>query len=151
MNAGEFETILERERERQRIVVLSLAEPRERPAPHDDLRAFEQEFGCVFPASYRYFAMLHGCGDFIFTAVLSPLPESIFHIGNATCALGPHFLPIAENGCGDYYGFPCEAGICRDSIVFTAHEKEYATQPANYKDFFSFLVADGLRANDRDA
>ncbi len=147
MNSDEFETILERERERTSVVALSLADPRERPATEDELHAFEKRYGYVLPHSYRHFALLHGCGHFVFAVVLSPLPESSFYIGRAGAAIRPDFLPIFDNGCGDFYCFPCEAGVCRDSILFADHERGYATSPTRHKDFFSFIVAEGLNAN----
>jgi hypothetical protein len=144
MNAEEFDAAVERDRQQQPIVAAALADARERPATGDEVRAFEQRFGCVLPASYRHFATHYGCGDFIFATILSPLPDSEFYIGHATHALRPEFLPISDNHCGDYYGFPCDAGICRDSIVFADHEQNYESKPTDYEDFFTFLVAQGL-------
>jgi hypothetical protein len=149
MTPEEFDMIVENEKKTSRTVASFFSDEnpciRERLASEAELQAFEQQFACSLPRSYRHVALKYGCGDFVYATLLSPLPESEMYIGSAPSAIRNDFVAVAENGCGDYYGFPRENGICRDAIVFADHETQYETRPSRYADFFSFLVQHGLR------
>jgi len=144
MTPTEFDKAVEKARTMRRIVGLSLAEERERPATERDLTVWEQEHGVALPPSYRHFAKVYGCGDFVFTTVLSVLAESNYPIAPCLKHVGNDLVPIIDNHCGDYYCFPIRDGRCVDRMVFADHEMGYESLEEDGRDFLLFLAEEGL-------
>jgi hypothetical protein len=140
-----FDSAVEQAKATSPIVRLALLEARERPASSDDVEMFEARHRLVLPRAYRYFATTYGCGQFVFTTVLSPLADSEWCIDGHRRRVGPDLLPIIDNGCGDYYCFRVRGGRCDDDVVFADHEQGYQASEGN-AGFFELLVERGLRA-----
>ncbi len=149
MNPHEFESILEQARVRK-IIDMALAERPEPAVSEQELLAFETRQGVSLPADFRHFVQRYGGGEFAFITVLSLLPESEFFIGRSTHLIGSGFLPVIDNGCGDFYGFRVIDGRCSDALYFADHEQSYELSNTTYPDFFSYVVREGLRMNSRE-
>jgi len=98
---------------------------RDTPLSLDGLRDIEREHGVEFPDVYQRFLSIYGAGEFAFTAIYSPDPTSEWSLWrNIDRFLGGRddFVPFADNGCGDYYGFRVVAGRCEDRVMWADHE-----------------------------
>jgi hypothetical protein len=144
MTPEEFDRAVEEAKQGQPIVRESLAAGRERPATDVDLDTWEREHRIQLPPSYRHFAIAYGCGDFVFTTVLSVLPDSDFPITTGLAHVGHELLPVVDNHCGDYYCLPIKNGRRLDQIVFADHEIEYKGTEELKKDFLQFIAESGL-------
>ena len=58
-------------------------------------------------------------------------------------ALG--YLPIADNGCGDFYVLKCNGEYCSDKIYYYTHDSQEITETA-YHDILEYLLDVGLKA-----
>ena len=146
MSPSEFALIVERSRS-SKIIDMSVSERPERSVSEQELKDFEAQFGVSLPADFRHFAKCFGCGEFAFTTVLSLLPDSDLFIGRSIRLVGPGFLPVIDNHCGDFYGFHIAGGRCSDALYFADHEQSYRTSETEFRDFFSFVVKEGLRTD----
>jgi hypothetical protein len=144
MTPDEFNRAVDEAKRGQQIVRDSLAGGRERLATDADLDSWEQTHRIALPPSFRYFAKVYGCGDFVFTTVLSVLSDSEFPIAFGMTHVGQNLVPVVDNHCGDYYCLPVQNGRCLDQIVFADHEAGYAVTEDLGKDFLSFIAEDGL-------
>ena len=112
-----------------------------------DLATFEKLALCILPENFRYFVMNHGTGDFAFVFVLSirdgenSILEQCKYLGEQATK----YLPVSDNGCGDYYAFRVEAGSCSNELFFLDHEQNYAASKSGYADFLDYVVEVGLR------
>ena len=107
------------------------------------LSEIERERGITLPHEYKHFLMRYGAGDFQFTDVSSPDPDSEWSL----CVEYDYIpdgenrlLPFANNGCGDYYSFKITDGRCSREIWWADHEEEYELSPSEYEDFYDFIV-----------
>lgn len=50
---------------------------------------------------------------------------------------------ISDNGCGDYYAFHIDNGICSENVIFYDHENG-AMHATKFYDIFEYLVEIGL-------
>lgn len=109
----------------------------------------EAQMRVILPNDYRLFVSTYGAGDFAFTSVYSPDPDSLWSLWRAIEQfLGGRrdFLPFADNGCGDYLGFPVVSGRCEDRILWADHEQDYGTSGSQYVGFIDYMLKEGLRA-----
>jgi hypothetical protein len=119
---------------------------RELPVTMDEVVDFEDQSGYCLPSHYIYFASNYGCGYFAFTVVLSIRPGAWYLVDrmpSLPCHDEP-FVPIAENGCGDFYGFLVRQGVCTEQVYFADHEHHYCPAPTAYRSFFEFIYHVGL-------
>ncbi len=145
MTVEEFDQVVVEAKRMKRIVRESLIAGRERLTTESDLTTWEQDHQIALPASYRHFAKVYGCGHFVFTTVLSVLPDSDFPIAASLSHVGPGLLPVVDNHCGDYYCLPVEGGRCIDRIVFADHEVEYKVTEDLENDLLQFIAEYGLK------
>ena len=55
------------------------------------------------------------------------------------------YLPIADNGCGDFYVVKCNGEYCSDKIYYYTHDSQEITETA-YHDILEYLLDVGLKA-----
>ena len=143
-----FETFQQQVAQAQARNAWQFEEQRDAPLSLERIRDFELQHGVELPDAYRQFLMRYGAGDFAFTAIYSPDPSSDWSLWRQLEQfLGARrdFVPFAENGCGDYYGFPVASGSCEDRVVWADHEQAYSISETPYGGFIDFLVTEGLR------
>jgi len=117
---------------------------REVPVTENELVVFELQAGCTLPAEYKYLAIRYGCGNFAFTNILS-VRDGERSISNAQPYCPNSFLPVSDNGVGDYYGFLIEDGACKGGIYFADHEENFKVTVTEYGDLFEYVVEVGLK------
>ncbi len=120
---------------------------REVPATESELRQFEKHCACALPAAFRQFALNHGFGHFGFVSVLSIRAgeASILQPAKYLGELAHRYLPVSENGCGDFYAFEIKNGACSETLYFLDHEQAYAAVPTRFRNFLAFVAEKGLR------
>jgi hypothetical protein len=107
------------------------------------LAEIELDRGNTLPAEYKHFLTRYGGGDFQFTDVSSPDPDSEWSLWVNYDYIPDgekRLLPFANNGCGDYYCFKLDDGRCSREIWWADHEQGYELSPAEYVDFYDFIV-----------
>ena len=122
---------------------------RDAPLSVDRLRDIEREHGVELPDDYRRFLSLYGAGEFAFTAIYSLDPKSDWSLWrNIERFLGGRrdFIPFADNGCGDYYGFRVVKGRCENRVLWADHEQDYSVSESEHGGFLDYMVREGLRA-----
>ncbi|MEL7500818.1 MAG: SMI1/KNR4 family protein [Planctomycetota bacterium] len=122
---------------------------RQPPMTMQRLTEIENETGVELPHQYKRHLCQHGSGDFAFSSIYSPDPElnwSLWNDYEYMPANRGRFLPIADNGGGDYYGFRIVDGRCTDPICWADHESDYAITDPDYADFNTFIAEVALRA-----
>ncbi len=83
-----------------------------------------------------------GAGEVGFTSLFSVRP-GYFNIAtqrDAAPTLSANFVPISDNGCGDFYGFVVNAGECSSAVYFAEHDSEYKLFPTEFTDLYEYLV-----------
>jgi hypothetical protein len=123
----------------------------ERDSPIDEttLRTIESSRDVVLPREFKRFLATHGAGSFAFADIYSPDESSDWSLWTEydfMPDLRGKFLPFANNGCGDYYGFAIVDGVCADAVSWADHETNYSIIPSNYSDFNEFLALVALNA-----
>ena len=118
---------------------------RDQPLSDDRIREIEKEKQIKLPDSYRHHLMTKGAGDFGYGMIYSPDPNSGWSLWKEYVymdGMEDQILPIADNGCGDYYCLPiAEGGVCHDHIVWADHEQDYRVTESDYSDFRSFVAS----------
>lgn len=111
----------------------------------DKVLEIESEHSVIFPESFRHFISTYGSGYFAFTSILSPLAdgEDSLWIQKSLYSLPSDYVPISENGCGDYYGFKVTDGVCSEEVYFLDHESGYQSSSIEYSCFYEFLLKTG--------
>jgi hypothetical protein len=113
----------------------------------DKMSELESEYSVTFPESLKHFLSVYGSGYFAFTSILSPFPDNENSLWDQikVYSLPSDFIPISENGCGDYYGFKVTDGVCSEEVYFLDHESEYKVGSIEYSSFYEFVVSTGLK------
>lgn len=114
---------------------------REAPAKAAELRAFECSHGYTLPPEYALVATTWGFGEFGYTEILS-IRQGVWSIDDRrkdAPGLPANFVPISENGCGDFYGFEIKNGKCQSHIVFADHESYYQLTSTQFDDLYEYL------------
>jgi hypothetical protein len=138
MLAAEFETELERFQETEGFA-LSSSEP---PTSAEQIDLFEHVHNIRLPQQYRYVATRVGAGDVGYANLFS-VGAGYFSIAAqraTTPALPSDFIPVSDNGCGDFYGFVVRGGICAPEVYFADHESEYQVSKTEFSDLYEYLV-----------
>ena len=121
---------------------------RESPASAEEVLEYEHTSGIAFPPEYVHIVRTFGPGQFGFAEVFSVRPgEWYIDVHRATApGLPQNFVPISDNGCGDFYGFLVRNGRCESSLVFADHEEGYALKPTEFADLYEYLHRYGFNA-----
>ncbi|MHB1083688.1 MAG: SMI1/KNR4 family protein [Thiobacillus sp.] len=102
------------------------------PVPCCELRALEESLRFTLPPSYCEFVALGGLSEFrINHRMLNPqeVVESLRYVD------GNHYIPFADNGCGDLYCWP-RSGEEEPVIVFADHETgEYSPDAKSFSEW----------------
>jgi len=122
-----------------KVDVLSTPEPPPSPA---ELEAFERAHGFRLPVAYKEATVRLGTGDIGFANVYSvrPGPYNIALQRGEVSGLPLDFVPISDNGCGDFYGFVVCAGECLPEVYFADHESDYKAVRTKFTDLYEYLV-----------
>ena len=117
--------------------------------PEIEIEKIEISKGLVFTDQYKRFISKYGAGNFAFTIVYSPLRKGEWSMWEhkSKYNLPDNFIPISDNGCGDYIGLIISAGKCSEQLYWADHEMEYATEKAEFNNFYEFILAEGLNKN----
>ena len=122
---------------------------REPPLAPQRLSEIEAETGVEMPHQYKRHLSLFGSGDFAFSSVYSPdrtLNWSLWNDYEYMPQNLGRFLPIADNGGGDYYGFRIVDGKCTNPVCWADHESNYSITDPEYADFNTFIAEVALKA-----
>jgi hypothetical protein len=61
-------------------------------------------------------------------------------------SLPAEFVPVSDNGCGDFYGFLVSNGGCESRVVFADHEAGYALEATDLADLYEYIERYGFHA-----
>lgn len=120
---------------------------RDEPATPEQIGTVEAALGCRLPSSYVEFVSEFGGGDFAFTVIYSPSPESessIIEANGQPWVNREGFVAFADTGTGDYFGWEVADGLAGDKVMLLDHTVE-ELRPCDYDDFFDFVIREGLR------
>lgn len=122
---------------------------REDPATTQELESYEVSKGICLPEEFKHVLRTYGAGDIGLVSLFSVRAgrKSIEAQKRLAHRMLPEFLPISDNGCGDYYGFLSVEGICRAEIYFSDHETGFSVEPTKFKDLYEYLACNGLSAD----
>ena len=112
-----------------------------------DLRIenFEKRYSIVLPEKYRLFISEFGGGYFGYANIYSLDINSNYFIMKHKLLVPKSYLPIADNGCGDYYVLKCNGEHCSDSVYFYTHDSQEINDTI-YHDILEYLLDIGLKA-----
>ncbi|MCS7471307.1 SMI1/KNR4 family protein, partial [Stieleria sp. ICT_E10.1] len=119
------------------------------PISYERLAEIEQTTGIALPHQYKRHLNRVGSGDIGFSSVYTPelsLEYSLWREYEYMPQNRGRFLPFADNGCGDYYGFCIVDGICSDPVCWADHECDYDISEPEYPDFNTFLAEVALKS-----
>jgi hypothetical protein len=98
------------------------------PVTEGELAAVEARLGVRFPERFRQFLRRFGAGDFHWVTLLAVSANSddgLVVVNEALRDTGvSNFVAVAPNGCGDFYGFRTEAGMCLPEVYLWDHETQ---------------------------
>jgi hypothetical protein len=142
MLTAEFESLLERFRATK---AFALSSP-EAPASLEQVRAFEELHNFRLPVHYWHVATTLGTGDIGFTNLYSVHPGryGISEQRDSAPSIPSHLVPFSDNGCGDFYGFLEQNGVCLPQVYFADHESEYRVSETEFADLYEYLVRYGF-------
>lgn len=109
----------------------------------EEVITFQKQHQIVLPEKYIQFLLNFGGGYFGYANIYSLDKNSDFFIFKRNSTVVKDLLFMADNGCGDYYAFRIEGGMCREEIVFYDHE-DNTVQDTDFSDVLEYLVKIGL-------
>ena len=148
MSDTELDALLEAFKVKNSFMLEGDHSVRQPPLTPHRLEQIEAETGVILPLQYKRHLCRHGSGDFAFSSVYSPDPDRESSLWSSYEDMPENrglFLPVADNGCGDYYGFRIVNGKCIDPVCWVDHESGYAIAEPEYADFNTFLAEVALR------
>jgi hypothetical protein len=116
---------------------------RESPATPSEIKAWENAHGATLPLEYQQVVGTWGAGDLGLVSLFSVKPgwRSIdAQVALAKGLLPKQFVPIADNGCGDYYGFKVSSGACEARIYFADHESGFTLEKTEFEDLYEYIA-----------
>jgi hypothetical protein len=121
---------------------------RELPVSRQELHEYERTNGFTFPIEYAHIAQSYGAGQFGFVDLFSVrFGEWQIDVHRATApSLPAAFVPISDNGCGDFYGFVVAEGRCDSRILFADHETGYSLASTDMADVYEYIQRHGFHA-----
>jgi len=115
---------------------------RDKVLTEDKLAKFEQKAEFTFPVEYRSFLKRFGAGDIGTITVLSPDPESDFTLWKGNKPFEKtSWIPVVDDGKGNYYGFVLENGACSKEVWFADQDVGYELSSTDYGDFYELIAA----------
>jgi hypothetical protein len=126
---------------------------RDTPLTAERLREIEKAKNISLDADYRDFLMSYGAGEFAYADIYSPDPNSPWSSWSAleTCHVKPRqFIPVADNGGGDYLGFCFSDGKPLRPLFWANHECDYETSESEYGSFVEFIAKWALRIGETE-
>jgi hypothetical protein len=109
-----------------------------------DVVAAEEALGVKFPQDYIDYSLHFGSEVFAeMLNIYSVLPDLGSYIVNYTSDI-EGFLPVSDNGCGDYYGYRVVDGKCEPQILWWDHEIRKLSDP-DIGNLFDYLVYEPCR------
>lgn len=99
----------------------------------------------VLPEKYKLFIIEFGGGYFGYANIYSLDNSSNYFIMKHKSFVPNVYLPIADNGCGDFYVVKCNGEYCSDKIYYYTHDSQEITETA-YHDILEYLLDVGLKA-----
>ena len=119
---------------------------REAPITTQELQDYEEVLGCDLPPEYVHLVTILGAGQFGFVKLLSVRPGEWGIDVHRTSAPGLpiNFVPISDNGCGDYYGFAVRDGRCEPRVLYADHEAGYSLEMTEFADLYEYLQRYGF-------
>lgn len=115
------------------------------PPSIDKIEDFEKIYRMVLPEKYKLFIMEFGGGYFGYANIYSLDNSSNYFIMKHKSFVPNGYLPIADNGCGDFYVLKCNGEYCSDKIYYYTHDSQEITETA-YHDILEYLLDVGLKA-----
>lgn len=113
-----------------------------------DIETVEHQLNITLPEDYKKFVQKYGGGYFAFTVVFSVSPEGEWNITKQNRFLDllekQHFLAVADNQAGDYYGYKIENGLIRGKLFVYDHELRQISQ-TKYNDILEYITEVGLK------
>lgn len=108
----------------------------------EEVEAFERTHGFRLPTAYKESTAQVGTGEIGFANLfsVSPGPYNIATQRDAAPELPTGFVPISDNGCGDFYGFVVHEGECLPEVYFADHESAFSTTRTDFTDLYEYLV-----------
>ena len=88
------------------------------PPSIDKIEDFEKIYRMVLPEKYKLFIIEFGGGYFGYANIYSLDNRSNYFIMKHKSFVPNGYLPIADNGCGDFYVLKCN-GECRSSFILS--------------------------------
>lgn len=140
MHKNEFDAIVIRS-QRQNPIWFELE--RDPPADISEIDEAEAILNVRFPGEYKDFLLSYGAGYFAFMLVLGVKNETEWNVIRHASLLPSTFLPAADNGSGDYYGFVVRCGECDRSVAFWDHETGSIKENV-FHDFYEMLSTKAL-------
>ena len=113
----------------------------------DEIENIESSKNITYPDQYKKFISKYGAGEFAFTNVYSPKVHGQWSSWEEKdkYRLPELFIPISDNGCGDYLGFLVTEGECGEALFWADHEQGYKiSAEAEYESFYTFVTKQGL-------
>ena len=111
----------------------------------DKIEDFEKIYRMVLPEKYKLFIIEFGGGYFGYANIYSLDNSSNYFIMKHKSFVPNGYLPIADNGCGDFYVLKCNGEYCSDKIYYYTHDSQEITETA-YHDILEYLLDVGLKA-----
>ena len=145
MNDIEFKKIID-DAKASKPVWFELSQENDRTSLKE-IGEIECNIGIEYPEEYRMFISEYGAGVFAFTNVYSPKREGEWSswVEKEKCSLPKEFIPISDNGCGDYIGFVVNDGKCSEGLYFSDHDENYKLdKEMKYESFYEFVIKSGL-------
>lgn len=115
------------------------------PPSIDEIEDFEKIYRIVLPEKYKLFISEFGGGYFGYANIYSLDNNSNYFIMKHKSFVPNGYLPIADNGCGDFYVVKYNGEYCFDKIYYYTHDSQEITETA-YHDILEYLLDVGLKA-----
>ena len=144
MEIGKFQKIVD---QAKKLHPFWFEGERESPIKSNEIIKFENTVGYSLPEKYKFFISNYGCGYFAFTTIYS-IRKGEWNILDKVHQIPifeGKFIPVSDNGCGDYYGYLIVDSKCSDNIYFADHEKGYEIIQTEFFDLLSFINEIGLK------
>jgi hypothetical protein len=111
-----------------------------------EIEKIENNKNIIFDDQYKRFITKYGVGLFAFAEVYSPLLNGALSLWEekSKYSLPANFIPISDNGCGDYLGFIINDGRCSVQLYWADHENNYSIEKVAYNSFYDFIIQKGL-------
>ena len=114
------------------------------PPSVEEIEHFEKIYSIALPEKYKLFISEFGGGYFGYANVYSLDNASNYFIMKHKSYVPNSYLPIADNGCGDFYVLKCNGEYCSDRIYFYTHDSQEITE-TTYQDILEYLLDVGLK------